>query len=188
MSYARCYRAMYTHLWLFCFIVLKFQNKNKIFITLAYSLSDVTIERCPSPRLCAHTSKLQGWRVVGNVWEIQDLNPYLPYEKQTSFYCFLSNILCKSCFSWYCTNVHLPSQTSRFYSRLVYLFFSYRFLAPVGPKGTLQGRKDKAGKDEHFTLVDSNPQVTLFSKTKKNLFQKNKVCKNYYVEISKIKN
>lgn len=42
-----------------------------------------------------------------------------------------------------------------------------RFLAPVGPKGTVQGRKESAGKDEHFTLVDSHPQVTLFSKTKK---------------------
>ena len=41
-----------------------------------------------------------------------------------------------------------------------------RYLSPVGPKGTLQGRKEQAGKDEQFTLVDSHPQVTLFSKTK----------------------
>jgi len=41
-----------------------------------------------------------------------------------------------------------------------------RYLSPVGPKGTLQGRKDSAGKDEQFTLIDSHPQVTLFSKTK----------------------
>jgi len=44
------------------------------------SLSDVTSERCPSPRLCtrSHTSRLQWWRVVGNMWEIlsaQDFNP-----------------------------------------------------------------------------------------------------------------
>jgi len=36
------------------------------------TISGVMSERCPSPRLCvrAHTSRLQRWRVVGNVWEI----------------------------------------------------------------------------------------------------------------------
>uniref|UniRef100_F6WYV6 Fascin n=2 Tax=Ciona intestinalis TaxID=7719 RepID=F6WYV6_CIOIN len=41
-----------------------------------------------------------------------------------------------------------------------------RYLSPVGPKGQLQGRKDKPGKDEEFALIDSHPQITLFSKTK----------------------
>jgi len=41
------------------------------FIILSF-LSDVTSERCPSPWLCAwaHTSRLQQWQIVGNVWEI----------------------------------------------------------------------------------------------------------------------
>lgn len=42
-----------------------------------------------------------------------------------------------------------------------------RFLAPIGPKGTVQGRKETAGKDEHFTLLDAHPQITLFAKKKK---------------------
>ncbi|CAK8695906.1 unnamed protein product [Clavelina lepadiformis] len=42
-----------------------------------------------------------------------------------------------------------------------------KYLSPNGPKGALHGRKDTPGKDEHFTLVDSHPQITLFSKTKK---------------------
>jgi len=59
---------------------------------LLYSLiifSGVTSERCPSPRLCAraHTSTLQRWRFIGNVWEIwsaRNLTPYLLHQKQTS--------------------------------------------------------------------------------------------------------
>jgi len=52
----------------------KDQTKNQIESSL-YSLntlSGVTSEWCSSPRLCArsHTSRLQQWRVVGNVWEI----------------------------------------------------------------------------------------------------------------------
>jgi len=47
------------------------------------TLSGVTSERCRFPWLCAtaHISKLQRWRVVGNVWEIwsaRDLNPIPP--------------------------------------------------------------------------------------------------------------
>jgi len=36
------------------------------------TFSDVTSERCPTPQLCvrANTSRLQRWRVVGNVLEI----------------------------------------------------------------------------------------------------------------------
>jgi len=39
------------------------------------TLSGVTSERCPTPQFCirAHTSRLQRWRVVGNVLEIDRL-------------------------------------------------------------------------------------------------------------------
>jgi len=51
----------------------RFQTqKIKSLLYLLNTLSGVTSERCLSPRLCAknHTSRLQRWRVVGNVWEI----------------------------------------------------------------------------------------------------------------------
>jgi len=63
----------------------KFKKKNKIKSSL-YSLdtlSGVTSERCPTPRLCTRTniSRLQQWRVVCSVWEIcsaRHLNPIPP--------------------------------------------------------------------------------------------------------------
>uniref|UniRef100_H2ZLS8 Fascin n=1 Tax=Ciona savignyi TaxID=51511 RepID=H2ZLS8_CIOSA len=59
--------------------------------------------------------------------------------------------------------------TIEFYSGKIAFNFnkiSNRYLSPVGPKGQLQGRKDSPGKDEHFALIDSHPQITLCSKTK----------------------
>jgi len=43
---------------------------------------------------------------------------------------------------------------------------NHQYLAPFGSKGRLETRKTTAGKDEHFTLEDAHPQITLFSKTK----------------------
>jgi len=43
---------------------------------------------------------------------------------------------------------------------------NHKYLAPIGPKGRIETRKSKAGKDEYFTLVDSHPQVSLMSTTK----------------------
>jgi len=49
------------------------KKSNKIFIILANTLSGVTSERCPSPRLCAraHTSKVAAvasrWQRVGDL-------------------------------------------------------------------------------------------------------------------------
>jgi len=50
----------------------KHQIKNKSLLYSLNKLSGVTSERCPSPKLYAraHTSRLQQWLVVGNVWEI----------------------------------------------------------------------------------------------------------------------
>jgi len=50
--------------------VTKFVIKSSLYSLNTFS--GVTSERCPSLRLCAraHTSRLQRWRVVDNVWEI----------------------------------------------------------------------------------------------------------------------
>jgi len=44
--------------------------------------------------------------------------------------------------------------------------FNSKYLAPVGPKGRIETRKNTPGKDEYFTLIDSHPQISLLSKTK----------------------
>jgi len=48
------------------------QIKIKSSLNSLSTLSGVTSERYPTPRLCAkaHTSRMQRWQVVGNVWEI----------------------------------------------------------------------------------------------------------------------
>jgi len=48
------------------------KEKNQSLLYSLNTLSGVTGEWCPSPRLCAktHTSRLQPRRVVGNVWDI----------------------------------------------------------------------------------------------------------------------
>jgi len=54
-------------------------------------------ERCPFPRLCGrgHTSRFEQWDVIGNVWRydrIEIWTPYLPHQKQTSYYlCYRSS-------------------------------------------------------------------------------------------------
>jgi len=76
------------------FISLFQKQSNQIFILLAlylFGVSGVKSERCPSSWLCAraHTSRLQRWRVVGNVWERFDRfviwTPYLHHQRQTSY-------------------------------------------------------------------------------------------------------
>jgi len=69
-----------------------FSNKKerKKIKPLLYSFNILTGERCPSPRLCAraHTSRLQRWRVGGNVWEIWsalDLHPVPPVPEAAIF-------------------------------------------------------------------------------------------------------
>jgi len=56
----------------FFFIYTIIKSKIKSLLHSLNTLSGVTSERCPIPRPCAraHTSRLQRWRVVGNVWEI----------------------------------------------------------------------------------------------------------------------
>jgi len=64
----------------------KIANQNQKFkysLFSLYALLGVTSVRCPSPRPCAraHTSRLQRWRVIGNVWDIwsvRNLNPIPP--------------------------------------------------------------------------------------------------------------
>jgi len=62
--------------------IKRVQNIKSLLYSLN-TLSGVMSKRCPSPQLCArgHTSRLQQWRVVSNVWEIwssRGLNPIPP--------------------------------------------------------------------------------------------------------------
>jgi len=66
-------------------------QKNQIFVILAQYPISFTSEWFPTPRLCAraHTSRLQRWLVVGNVWEIcsaRDLSP-IPPSSETELFC-----------------------------------------------------------------------------------------------------
>jgi len=67
----------------------KLSTQKLIVLYSLNTLSGVTSERCPSPRLCAkaHTSRLQRWRVVGMCGRFDRLGiwtPYLPHQKRTS--------------------------------------------------------------------------------------------------------
>jgi len=64
-------------------VFLMIKSKSNLHYTRLIPFRVSRVKPCPSPRLCVrtHTSRLQRWRVFGNVWEIwsdRDLNPILP--------------------------------------------------------------------------------------------------------------